>query len=143
MRPEVALQSRGERSRTLRGDTGFEKKSRRSAGLQRRYTGTAGKITNCQIGVFCSYVDPSKQRMLIDRELYLPESWFAAPARLADADFLCQGRSRSVRMISATTTSVNSWYCSVMVSPWFLSSTRTVRTTVSEGGFGVFFFRSV
>jgi SRSO17 transposase len=66
-------------------DTGFEKKGRRSAGVQRQYTGTAGKITNCQIGVFCSYVNPDRQRVLIDRELYLPESWFADPARLADA----------------------------------------------------------
>jgi SRSO17 transposase len=66
-------------------DTGFEKKGRRSAGVQRQYTGTAGKITNCQIGVFCSYVNPDRQRVLIDRELYLPESWFADPGRLADA----------------------------------------------------------
>ncbi|TDD75121.1 transposase [Actinomadura darangshiensis] len=35
-------------------DTGFEKKGRRSAGVQRQHTGTAGKITNCRIGVFCS-----------------------------------------------------------------------------------------
>ncbi|SFQ47840.1 SRSO17 transposase [Actinomadura madurae] len=66
-------------------DTGFEKKGRRSAGVQRQYTGTAGKITNCQIGVFASYVNPDRQRVLIDRELYLPESWFAGPGRLADA----------------------------------------------------------
>ena len=45
--------------------------------MQRQYTGTAGKITNCQIGVFCSYANPDRQRVLIDRELYLPESWFA------------------------------------------------------------------
>ncbi|WP_306368724.1 IS701 family transposase [Nocardiopsis sp. CC223A] len=66
-------------------DTGFEKKGRRSAGVQCQYTGTAGKITNCQIGVFCSYVNPDRQRVLIDRELYLPESWFAEADRLADA----------------------------------------------------------
>ena len=53
--------------------------------MQRQYTGTAGKITNCQIGVFCSYVNPDRQRVLIDRELYLPESWFADPVRLAGA----------------------------------------------------------
>ncbi|GII76664.1 hypothetical protein Sru01_16460 [Sphaerisporangium rufum] len=53
--------------------------------MQRQYTGTAGKITNCRIGVFCSYVTPDRQRVLIDRELYLPESWFGAPDRLADA----------------------------------------------------------
>jgi SRSO17 transposase len=66
-------------------DTGFEKKGRCSAGVQRQYTGTAGKITNCQIGVFASYVNPSGQRVLIDRELYVPASWFAAPNRLAEA----------------------------------------------------------
>ena len=66
-------------------DTGFEKKGRRSAGVQRQYTGTAGKITNCQIGVFCSYADPARQRVLIDRELYLPRSWFTDPGRLTDA----------------------------------------------------------
>jgi SRSO17 transposase len=62
-------------------DTGFEKKGRRSAGVQRQYTGTAGKITNCQIGVFCSYANTDRKRVLIDRELYLPESWFAVPGR--------------------------------------------------------------
>lgn len=66
-------------------DTGFEKSGRRSAGVQRQYTGTAGKITNCQIGVFLSYVDPGRHRVLIDRQLYLPKSWFAAPGRLTDA----------------------------------------------------------
>lgn len=66
-------------------DTGFEKKGRCSTGVQRQYTGTAGKITNCQIGVFASYVNPDKQRVLIDRELYLPTSWFADVGRLIDA----------------------------------------------------------
>jgi SRSO17 transposase len=66
-------------------DTGFEKKGRRSAGVQRQYTGTAGKITNCQIGVFCSYVNPDRRRVLLDRGLYLPESWFSGPGRLVDA----------------------------------------------------------
>lgn len=80
----------GERIGSLDGvlavdDTGFEKKGRRSAGVQRQYTGTAGKITNCQIGVFCSYVSPDRQRVLIDRELYLPASWHEDPRRLAEA----------------------------------------------------------
>ena len=66
-------------------DTGFLKTGRRSVGVQRQYTGTAGKITNCQIGVFLSYVDPGRHRVLVDRELYLPKSWFAAPDRLTDA----------------------------------------------------------
>ena len=62
-------------------DTGFEKKGTCSAGVQRQYTGTAGKITNCQIGVFLAYASP-KGRALIDRELYLPKSWTADQARL-------------------------------------------------------------
>jgi SRSO17 transposase len=65
-------------------DTGFEKGGSRSAGVQRQYTGTAGKITNCQIGVFLAYASP-KGRALIDRELYLPRSWTGEPERLAAA----------------------------------------------------------
>ena len=49
-----------------------------------RYTGTAGKITNCQLGVFLAYAGP-KGRALIDRELYLPRSWTGDEGRLAAA----------------------------------------------------------
>jgi SRSO17 transposase len=55
-------------------ETGFIKKGTRSAGVGRQYTGTTGKIDNCQIGVFCAYASPAG-RALIDRELYLPKSW--------------------------------------------------------------------
>ncbi|MBV9024029.1 MAG: IS701 family transposase [Streptomycetaceae bacterium] len=55
-------------------DTGFLKKGTRSAGVQRQYTGTAGKTENCQIGTFLAYAS-AKGRALIDRELYLPKSW--------------------------------------------------------------------
>ncbi|MFJ2193922.1 IS701 family transposase [Kitasatospora sp. NPDC087861] len=55
-------------------DTGFLKKGTRSAGVQRQYTGTAGRTENCQIGTFLAYAS-SKGRALIDRELYLPVSW--------------------------------------------------------------------
>ena len=68
-------------------DTGFEKKGACSAGVQRQYTGTAGKITNCQIGVFLAYAGP-KGRALIDRELYLPRSWTGDEDRLAAAKVL-------------------------------------------------------
>ena len=46
-----------------------------SAGVARMYTGTAGRIENCQVGVFTAYVTPDGARALIDRELYLPEKW--------------------------------------------------------------------
>jgi SRSO17 transposase len=55
-------------------DTGFLKKGVRSAGVQRQYSGTAGRTENCQIGTFLAYAC-SRGHALIDRELYLPESW--------------------------------------------------------------------
>lgn len=55
-------------------ETGFLKKGLRSAGVQRQYSGTAGRTENCQIGVFLAYASP-RGHALIDRELYLPESW--------------------------------------------------------------------
>jgi SRSO17 transposase len=54
-------------------ETGFLKKGTRT-GVQRQYSGTAGRIENCQPGVFLTYVS-AKGRALIDRELYLPASW--------------------------------------------------------------------
>jgi SRSO17 transposase len=57
-------------------ETGFIKKGVRSAGVQRQYSGTAGRVENCQLGVFCAYAT-GKGRALIDRELYLPKSWIA------------------------------------------------------------------
>jgi SRSO17 transposase len=51
-------------------ETGFLKKGRMSAGVARMYTGTAGRIENCQVGVFMAYITPDGGRALIDRELY-------------------------------------------------------------------------
>jgi len=56
-------------------ETGFLKKGTRSAGVQRQYSGTAGRVENCQLGVFLAYAVPGGGRALIDRELYLPRSW--------------------------------------------------------------------
>jgi len=56
-------------------ETGFLKKGKMSAGVARMYTGTAGRVENCQVGVFAAYVTPDGSRALIDRELYLPEKW--------------------------------------------------------------------
>jgi SRSO17 transposase len=65
-------------------ETGFLKQGEASCGVGRQYTGSAGKITNCQIGVFAAYVS-AKGYALIDRRLYLPKDWTDAPARLAAA----------------------------------------------------------
>jgi SRSO17 transposase len=56
-------------------ETGFLKKGRMSAGVARMYTGTAGRVENCQVGVFLAYAASDGSRTLIDRELYLPEKW--------------------------------------------------------------------
>jgi SRSO17 transposase len=66
-------------------ETGFIKKGLRSAGVQRQYTGTTGKIDNCQLGVFLAYAS-TKGRALIDRELYLPASWTEDRERCTRAD---------------------------------------------------------
>src|ERR687886_1530076 len=55
-------------------ETGFLKKGTKSVGVQRQYSGTAGRIENCQIGVFLAYLSRRGQAF-IDRALYLPESW--------------------------------------------------------------------
>ena len=62
-------------------ETGFLKQGKASCGVGRQYTGSAGKITNCQIGVFASYVS-AKGHAFIDRALYLPKAWTSDPARL-------------------------------------------------------------
>jgi SRSO17 transposase len=65
-------------------ETGFLKKGTKSAGVQRQYSGTAGRIENCQLGVFLTCAS-SKGRALIDRELYLPASWTADRDRCREA----------------------------------------------------------
>ena len=55
-------------------ETGFLKKGDKSAGVQRQYSGTAGRIENCEAGVFLAYAT-AKGRTLLDRELYLPQGW--------------------------------------------------------------------
>jgi SRSO17 transposase len=65
-------------------DTGFLKQGRHSVGVQRQYTGSAGKITNCQVGVSLA-IATATQHAAIDFELYLPESWASDPERRSQA----------------------------------------------------------
>ncbi len=65
-------------------ETGFVKKGRHSAGIARQYSGTAGRIENCQIGVFLGYASRLGQA-LMDRELYLPKEWTDDRARCLQA----------------------------------------------------------
>lgn len=65
-------------------ETGFLKQGKASCGVARQYTGSAGKITNCQIGVFASYVS-RRGHAFIDRALYLPKEWTDDPKRMKAA----------------------------------------------------------
>lgn len=65
-------------------ETGFIKKGKHSVGVKRQYSGTAGKVENCQVGTFLSYVT-SRGQVLLDRRLYLPEEWCNDPARRTGA----------------------------------------------------------
>jgi SRSO17 transposase len=61
-------------------ETGFLKKGTKSVGVARQYSGTAGRIENCQIGVFLAYAT-GRGRTFLDRELYLPREWATDPVR--------------------------------------------------------------
>ncbi len=66
-------------------ETGFLKKGKQSVGVQRQYSGTAGGVENCRIGVFLAY-HASGGRTFLDRALYLPRSWSEDPERCQAAE---------------------------------------------------------
>ena len=66
-------------------ETGFLKKGTKSVGVAAQYTGTVGKIANCQIGVFLAYAN-RYGAVLLDRELYLHANWEKDPERCQEAD---------------------------------------------------------
>jgi len=65
-------------------ETGFLKKGRHSVGVARQYSGTAGRVENCQIGVFLAYAS-AREHALLDRTLYVPKEWAQDRARCAQA----------------------------------------------------------
>jgi SRSO17 transposase len=65
-------------------ETGFLKKGTKSVGVKRQYSGTAGRIENCQIGVFLAYASGTG-RTFLDRDLYLPREWADDPDRREQA----------------------------------------------------------
>ena len=70
----------------------FPKQGRKSAGVARQYCGHLGKVANCQAGMFLAYVSPLG-RALVDKRLYLPESWTSDPERCAAAGVPTERRS--------------------------------------------------
>jgi len=97
-------------------ETGFIKKGIRSAGVQRQYSGTAGRTENCQIGTFLAYASVHGHA-LIDRELYLPQSWAEDRDRCqaagipAEVEFTTKPRQAKVMISRAIAASVPfSWF---------------------------------
>ena len=97
-------------------DTGFLKKGTRSAGVQRQYSGTAGRTENCQVGVFLAYAS-EYGHALIDRELYLPQSWMEDPQRCRaagipeEAEFTTRPRQAQAMIARAVAAGVPfSWF---------------------------------
>src|SRR5579872_7532736 len=70
-------------------ETSFLKRGEQSAGVARQYCGTTGRVENCQVGVFLSWIT-ARGHSLIDRELYLPACWTADPARCRKAGIPAQ-----------------------------------------------------
>ena len=70
----------------------FPKQGRKSAGVARQYCGRLGKVANCQAGMFLAYVSPLGQA-LVDKRLYLPESWTSDPERCAAAGIPVERRN--------------------------------------------------
>jgi len=89
-------------------ETGFLKQGKQSCGVKRQYSGTAGRIENCQIGVFLSYAS-HKGHCPIDRRLYIPEDWINDPkrrnqARIPEAEIFKTKPQIALEMIKDATT---------------------------------------
>ncbi len=65
-------------------ETGFPKQGRKSVGVARQYSGTLGKVANCQVGVFLGYAS-SRGHALVDKRLFLPKNWALDPERRREA----------------------------------------------------------
>src|SRR4029079_5200592 len=74
LRVYVLTQLRDPRAVLVIDETGFLKQGTQSVGVKRHYSGTAGRIENCQSGVFLPYAAP-QGHVLLERELYLPREW--------------------------------------------------------------------
>ena len=86
----------------------FPKQGRKSAGVSRQYCGRLGKVANCQAGMFLAYVSPLG-RALVDKRLYLPESWTSEPGAV---------RRRVYQNTGGTTVRRRSWPWRCWRGPW-------------------------
>jgi len=82
-------------------ETGFPKQGKHSAGVARQYSGTLGKIANCQVGVFLGYASPAGY-VGLDRELFIPQDWFTDPDRCRAAGIPAELQHRTKPHLALT-----------------------------------------
>lgn len=118
-------------------ETGFIKKGDKSAGVQRQYSGTAGRVENCQIGVFLYHWNPDVQAgAFLDRELYLPKSWTEDARRRQEAGIpdevtlKTKGRLAQEMLARAFTLAKPAW----VVGDSIYGSDRRLRLFLEEQG---------
>src|ERR1700677_808126 len=116
-------------------ETGFLKQGKASCGVGRQYTGSAGKITNCKIGVFAAYVS-RHGHAFIDRALYLylPKAWTDDPARIAAAHVpartSCAPKPRLALAMIARSTAANAPFA--QICPMAFQSSSMVRMAMAR-----------
>ena len=117
-------------------ESGFIKKGDKSVGVQRQYSGTAGKRENCQIGTFLSYAS-CHGHVFLDRRLYLPESWAAAPdrrtqAKVPESEVFATKPQQAVKMLQ------HAWAMGVpmrwVTGDEVYGDSPTLRETVADSG---------
>ena len=119
-------------------ETGFVKKGAKSAGVHRQYSGTAGRIENCQIGVFLGYASCHGQA-LIDRALYLPECWTDDAQRCRQAgvpDDLGFATKPEIARTMLKRTFAAGVPCAFVTSDSVYGSDSRLRRTIQEAGKG-------
>jgi len=119
-------------------ETGFVKKGAKSAGVHRQYSGTAGRIENCQIGVFLGYASCHGQA-LIDRALYLPECWSDDAERCRQAgvpDDLGFATKPEIARTMLKRTFAAGVPCAFVTSDSVYGSDSRLRRTIEEAGKG-------
>ena len=100
----------------------FPKQGRKSVGVARQYCGRLGKVANCQAGMFLAYVSPLG-RALVDKGLYLPESWTSDPGRCAAAGVPEERRSYRSKTELALELLERAWGLGHLKAGWGLPGT--------------------
>jgi len=120
-------------------DSGFAKQGKLSAGVSRQYCNSLGKVAGCQVGVFLAHVGP-KGRALVDKRLYLPQSWTNEPARCSAAGIPVEAQSYKSKTELAFEMLENAKSLDYLKSDWITGDdaygmSPEFRDSLDDGGF--------